>query len=101
MPIYEYRCDVCGEQFEKLFRSIASLSTNIECPACHSTQVQRLMSAPAIRSGNEASRPAQVTDASPASPPVFGRKELNQAQEKKRRQKEQVKYEKKQAQKKK
>jgi putative FmdB family regulatory protein len=40
MPIYEYSCQDCGKQFEKFLRS----STNqdaVECPYCHSTNVQK------------------------------------------------------------
>jgi len=40
MPIYEYRCQQCGQQFEKLVRS-SSAQNNVECPYCHSTQVKK------------------------------------------------------------
>jgi putative FmdB family regulatory protein len=42
MPIYEYRCNSCGERFE----SYLSLSTKPPppCPKCGSTEVTRLWS---------------------------------------------------------
>lgn len=43
MPLYEYHCIDCGENFEKLvlFSEMYSLP---ECPACHSTHTQKLVS---------------------------------------------------------
>lgn len=47
MPIYEYRCDVCGEEMEKLQRiSDAKL---VDCPACEEPGLKRLVSAAAFR----------------------------------------------------
>ena len=48
MPIYEYRCKECGEEFEKIVRS----GTEINCPECSSDQVRRMMSAFAFKSGD-------------------------------------------------
>ncbi len=46
MPIYEFVCQACGYDFEK----IQSFSDAIAptCPRCQSTEVQRQMSRPAI-----------------------------------------------------
>jgi putative FmdB family regulatory protein len=33
MPIYEYRCEDCGNKFEKLVRRMGE-TPNVECPAC-------------------------------------------------------------------
>ena len=44
MPIYEYRCQECGEQFEKLVRFSTSTS-EIECPKCGGRKVEKLISA--------------------------------------------------------
>jgi len=96
MPIYEYACTVCGERFEKFFRTSASAATGVACPACQSQAVQRLMSAPAIHAGNTPGS-ATTTESAAAPPPVFGRKELHQAMEQKRQLKEQANYEAKQA----
>jgi putative FmdB family regulatory protein len=43
MPIYEYRCQACGEEFEKLVRSSAD-ADKVECPRCHQVHVKRLLS---------------------------------------------------------
>jgi len=43
MPIYEYRCQACGEEFEKLVRSSAD-ADQVECPRCHQVHVKRLLS---------------------------------------------------------
>ena len=43
MPIYEFHCPSCGKAFERLVRG----DTKVRCPACESTKVERLMSAPA------------------------------------------------------
>jgi putative FmdB family regulatory protein len=43
MPIYEYRCQECGEEFEKLVRSSAD-ADKVECPRCHQAHVKRLLS---------------------------------------------------------
>jgi putative FmdB family regulatory protein len=40
MPIYEYRCSACGEEFEKWLRSM-SAKQDICCPRCGSRQVER------------------------------------------------------------
>ena len=71
------------------------------CPSCQSTDVQRLISAPAIRTGVTGETGTEVVDNSPTTPSVIGRKELKDAAEKKRQIKEQVQHEKKQQAKKK
>ena len=43
MPIYEYRCQKCGEKFEKLVRSSTD-QTELTCPNCGSNQTEKLMS---------------------------------------------------------
>ncbi|SYZ74672.1 Regulatory protein, FmdB family [Candidatus Zixiibacteriota bacterium] len=41
MPIFEYKCDRCGQQFEQLvFRS----SDKVSCTACGSEEVQKYVS---------------------------------------------------------
>lgn len=46
MPIYEFACLACGNEFERI-QSFSDTSTPI-CPNCQSTQVQRKLSSPAI-----------------------------------------------------
>lgn len=43
MPIYEYQCQECGAEFEKLLRSISS-PPKVECPKCGSEQAKKLLS---------------------------------------------------------
>jgi putative FmdB family regulatory protein len=43
MPIYEYRCKVCGEGFEVLVRS-PSRQANPTCPKCRSQKVKKAIS---------------------------------------------------------
>ncbi|KPL23788.1 MAG: hypothetical protein AMJ93_03875 [Anaerolineae bacterium SM23_84] len=43
MPIYEYRCDECGEQFEKFLRSMSAVQ-ELCCPRCGSQRVQKALS---------------------------------------------------------
>jgi putative FmdB family regulatory protein len=41
MPIFEYRCVKCGKQFEEL---VLNSSSEVECPACGSDDVEREIS---------------------------------------------------------
>jgi putative FmdB family regulatory protein len=94
VPIYEYRCDACEEHFERLFLSLKQIPVEIICPACQSTHVQRVMSAPALRKIGEGGSTPEVEESAPAKPPVFGRQELNQVLENKKRLRESVQTEK-------
>ena len=49
MPIYEYRCDQCGTEFEELTLSARSTEA-VRCRACESHRVTRLLSAFAVQS---------------------------------------------------
>ena len=89
MPIYEYRCELCGERFDKLVRSIHQEPPEVHCPACQATEVRRLISAPVVHgktpglpSGGEGGGGA-AEEAPASKPPVFGRNELNEALKKK------------------
>lgn len=46
MPIYEYECVSCGDNFEK--RQSFSDEPKADCPTCESTDTRRLISSPAI-----------------------------------------------------
>jgi len=47
MPIYEYRCNACGHELEKIQRmSDAPLE---DCPDCGQAELRRLVSAPGFR----------------------------------------------------
>jgi putative FmdB family regulatory protein len=47
MPIYEYRCQECGHELEKLQRMSDDPLT--DCPACGKPQLKRLVSAAGFR----------------------------------------------------
>jgi putative FmdB family regulatory protein len=76
MPVYEYECGSCSERFDKLVRTMRQEPSEVACPACQSTGVRRLISAPVVHSGGGGDT-AEETSA--PKPPVLGRKELNEA----------------------
>ena len=41
--MYEYRCRTCGKSFEQL-RRMQDADRDLECPACRSAEVERLLS---------------------------------------------------------
>ena len=43
MPIYEYRCNDCGNKFSRLQRVGAS-NEGVQCPKCESETIERLLS---------------------------------------------------------
>ncbi len=47
MPIYEYRCQACGHQFEYLLRASSQAA---RCPACDSGDLEQLVSGVAVHS---------------------------------------------------
>lgn len=47
MPLYEYLCGSCGHRFERIQKFSDAPVT--ECPSCAATQVERLVSSPAIQ----------------------------------------------------
>ena len=58
MPIYEYKCTKCNEEFECLvFKSDESVS----CPECNDDCVERLMSACSFKSSGNYSSSAGST----------------------------------------
>jgi putative FmdB family regulatory protein len=47
MPIFEYLCKSCGKGFEALVRTNSPAPA---CPACQSTELEKQISRPAIKS---------------------------------------------------
>jgi putative FmdB family regulatory protein len=47
MPIFEYACKGCGKEFEAL---VLPTTAAPACPACKSTELEKLISRPAIKS---------------------------------------------------
>jgi putative FmdB family regulatory protein len=43
MPVYEYLCKDCGQQFDKM-RPMSQADVAIECTNCHSEATRRLIS---------------------------------------------------------
>jgi putative FmdB family regulatory protein len=48
MPIYEYKCVKCDEEFEAL---VIGSDSSVACPQCKGKKLERLMSACAFKSG--------------------------------------------------
>ncbi|HYB94087.1 MAG TPA: FmdB family zinc ribbon protein [Vicinamibacterales bacterium] len=47
MPIFEYSCKGCGKEFEALVLPTTGAPS---CPACQGTELEKLISSPAIKS---------------------------------------------------
>ena len=55
MPIFEYRCEACGEKFDRFYRSLEEEAREkMICPSCGSDRLRKLISF----SGWAATRPA-------------------------------------------
>lgn len=47
MPIYEYQCQDCGHQFDKLQKMNDPVLT--DCPECNQASLKKLISAPSFK----------------------------------------------------
>jgi putative FmdB family regulatory protein len=63
MPLYEYSCRQCEHTFEALVFD----GEKVECPACQSTRLERLLSVPARPRAEGVSLPTSCGD--PGLPP--------------------------------
>ncbi|MDR1728227.1 MAG: zinc ribbon domain-containing protein [Acidobacteriota bacterium] len=56
MPIFEYRCQKCDSEFEKL---VFGADADVHCPGCDSVEVEKLYSAfsGVARAGDGSTRP--------------------------------------------
>ena len=54
MPIYEYRCSSCGNEFERLVRA----SDTLECPSCQGHELDKKLSVFATAASGGASAEA-------------------------------------------
>src|SRR3989337_1752274 len=43
MPLYEYKCNSCGQHFEKMVR-FSELDQRPDCPNCHSSETRKQLS---------------------------------------------------------
>ena len=50
MPIYEYKCQECGEVSEFLVANFSD-SRTLNCPGCGSQNLERLITAPSLLKG--------------------------------------------------
>jgi putative FmdB family regulatory protein len=57
MPIYEFQCSACGHIFEVLTTS-SNDSTDVQCSACRSAKVTKILSAGSFRLGHGTPLPA-------------------------------------------
>lgn len=48
MPLFDFVCTTCGNQFEQLIRTSTQTSQAVVCPACKSTETQKKLSTFAI-----------------------------------------------------
>ena len=44
MPLYEFRCAKCGHVFEELVMAGAAGRERLQCPACASARVKKVLS---------------------------------------------------------
>lgn len=54
MPIYAFRCDKCGNEYEEL---VPRMDATAPCPRCSSRKVSRAITAPADYRGSAAGQP--------------------------------------------
>jgi putative FmdB family regulatory protein len=54
MPLYEYNCPKCDNEFELLIRSSRDIPA---CPSCGTKKVEKRLSVPAAHTGTSASLP--------------------------------------------
>ncbi len=78
MPIYEYSCKSCGNQFEALVRGEKAPA----CPACQGQELERLLSLPRVKSGSThdlAMRAAKRRDKAQAQERVHAQMQYEQS----------------------
>jgi putative FmdB family regulatory protein len=59
MPIYEYKCEACGGNYEQM-RRMSEADNGMECPSCKSHEVNRQLSSFATTSGTPDRAPARM-----------------------------------------
>ncbi|MBC8322086.1 MAG: zinc ribbon domain-containing protein [Candidatus Marinimicrobia bacterium] len=57
MPVYDYKCESCGNQFDELV-SYSTDDSEIKCPYCNEKKSKRLLSAPSISTNGHSAAPA-------------------------------------------
>lgn len=74
MPLYDYKCRACGRVFEELVR----LGETPNCPACNGSDLERLVSIPAV--STDATRKRSLGKARRAAGKVSREKKHAQAE---------------------
>ena len=54
MPIYDYKCNECGNTYD-VFHRVREVIDDVVCPACESKNHTRLISAPNVSMGSSTS----------------------------------------------
>ncbi len=68
MPIYDYRCDACGNHFSALVASSNTPEEEIACPSCKERQAEKLLSMKAaVIGGSSSTTSAPACNAPPGS----------------------------------
>jgi len=65
MPIFEYRCEKCGTQFERI---VPSNAKEIECPKCGSSRTEKLISGFAMSGTSRRGGPGTGGGCGPSRP---------------------------------
>ena len=60
MPIYEYQCINCGENFE-ILRRLSDKDSEVKCPKCNKKGVKRVFSTFATTSSNISCAPSSYS----------------------------------------
>ena len=57
MPLYEYRCQACGDDFE-ILRGLHEKDEDVKCPQCGEKKAEKLLSACCTVKGESSSASA-------------------------------------------
>jgi putative FmdB family regulatory protein len=62
MPLFEYQCEDCGKEFEKI---VPRHDSPAECPKCSSIRVEKQLSVFAVSGSDPSSKSSDSFDAAP------------------------------------